>query len=163
MATFWTMTPAAKDARPEVIPPSVFRNQRIARATPGPVSLRSARVVPDFRVEIAGDKLKATMAKLGMEEGVPIESPMVSRAIEWFFHIPNANNSPPSMNMMNANICARFPSVRNPKTDNPVIGIDFIAYPVPMPQRINITNIIFNFIGICFHPVFCVFIKLLTK
>ena len=30
----------------------------------------------------AGDKLKATMARLGMEEGVPIESPMVSRAIE---------------------------------------------------------------------------------
>ena len=30
----------------------------------------------------AGDKLKSAMARLGMEEGVPIESPMVSRAIE---------------------------------------------------------------------------------
>jgi preprotein translocase subunit SecA len=30
----------------------------------------------------AGDKLKAAMKKLGMEEDVPIESPMVSRAIE---------------------------------------------------------------------------------
>jgi len=29
-----------------------------------------------------GDRLKAAMARLGMEEGVPIESPMVSRAIE---------------------------------------------------------------------------------
>ena len=30
----------------------------------------------------AGEKLKAAMSKLGMEEDVPIESPMVSRAIE---------------------------------------------------------------------------------
>jgi preprotein translocase subunit SecA len=30
----------------------------------------------------AGEKLKSAMARLGMEEGVPIESPMVSRAIE---------------------------------------------------------------------------------
>ena len=30
----------------------------------------------------AGDKMKAAMKKLGMEEDVPIESPMVSRAIE---------------------------------------------------------------------------------
>ena len=30
----------------------------------------------------AGDRFRATMKKLGMEEGVPIESPMVSRAIE---------------------------------------------------------------------------------
>ena len=30
----------------------------------------------------AGDKLKSAMSRLGMEEGVPIESPMVSRAIE---------------------------------------------------------------------------------
>jgi len=30
----------------------------------------------------AGDKLRAAMKRLGMEEGVPIESPMVSRAIE---------------------------------------------------------------------------------
>jgi len=30
----------------------------------------------------AGDKLRAAMKSLGMEEGVPIESPMVSRAIE---------------------------------------------------------------------------------
>ncbi len=30
----------------------------------------------------AGEKMKSAMKKLGMEEGVPIESPMVSRAIE---------------------------------------------------------------------------------
>jgi tetratricopeptide (TPR) repeat protein len=56
MVAAWEIGPSdPKPSRPVLIPGEVFNSQRIAHVTTGPVSLRTARVAPDFSVKIVSE------------------------------------------------------------------------------------------------------------
>jgi tetratricopeptide (TPR) repeat protein len=56
MVAAWEIAPTnPKPSQPVLIPPEVFGSQHIVHVTPGPVSLRSVRQVPDFTMKIVGE------------------------------------------------------------------------------------------------------------
>jgi len=60
----WKISPAkAKPEKMVPIPPEVFHANMIVRTTPGPVTMRTMKLTPDFAFEIAGDVPLPDLAK----------------------------------------------------------------------------------------------------
>lgn len=55
MLAAWEPSPPEAKPKPQAIPPETFHAAAIGRAEAGPVSLRTARLVPDFTFHIVGD------------------------------------------------------------------------------------------------------------
>ena len=55
MVAAWEPSPAAAKPKPQAIPPECFRTAAIGRATAGPVTMRTAKLLPDFTFAITGD------------------------------------------------------------------------------------------------------------
>lgn len=55
MVAAWEPSPAAAKPKPQAIPPECFHTAAIGRATAGPVTMRTAKLLPDFTYAITGD------------------------------------------------------------------------------------------------------------